>query len=87
MEYTIQVRDAKGALESHIHFWLGAETSQDESAVAAIKTVELDDYLGGFPVQHRETQGSESGRFKGISDLKTHFGMRSLIICIKSSPQ
>jgi len=46
-----------------VHFWLGATTSQDEAGTAAYKTVELDDFLGGDPIQHREVSSRESPMF------------------------
>ncbi|KAG8443075.1 hypothetical protein GDO86_011771 [Hymenochirus boettgeri] len=48
-----------------LHFWLGKECSQDESTCAAIFAVQMDEYLGGKPVQYREIQGHESSTFVG----------------------
>lgn len=55
---------------------LGNECSQDESGAAAIFTVQLDDYLQGRAVQHREVQGFESATFSGYfkSGLKYKVG-------------
>eukprot|EP00071_Canis_lupus_P047185 XP_022280742.1 gelsolin [Canis lupus familiaris] len=60
---TVQLRN--GNLQYDLHYWLGKECSQDESGAAAIFTVQLDDYLNGRAVQHREVQGFESATFLG----------------------
>lgn len=65
------VREIRGlqrrsqGLKAGVSFPAGAECSQDESGAAAIFAMQLDDYLGGKPVQFREVQGNESQTFQG----------------------
>ncbi|KAG9491613.1 hypothetical protein GDO78_000237 [Eleutherodactylus coqui] len=58
-------RKTGNSLFYDIHYWIGKDSSQDEQGSAAIYTTQLDDFLGGGPVQHREVQGHESETFKG----------------------
>uniref|UniRef100_A0A8C8RIZ5 Gelsolin n=1 Tax=Pelusios castaneus TaxID=367368 RepID=A0A8C8RIZ5_9SAUR len=70
------IKQRSGNLQYDLHFWLGDFCSQDESGAAAIFTVQLDDYLQGKAVQHREVQGHESSTFLGYfkSGLKYKAG-------------
>ncbi|CAG9816465.1 unnamed protein product, partial [Phaedon cochleariae] len=58
-----------------LHFWLGADTSQDEAGAAAILSVQLDNQLNGEPIQYREVQDHESQLF--LAHFK-HGGVRYL---------
>lgn len=59
----LNTRDNGGKLSWTLHFWLGNQTSQDEAGAAAMLSVDLDNQLGGVPVQYRETEGNESSKF------------------------
>ncbi|XP_036436969.1 macrophage-capping protein-like [Colossoma macropomum] len=57
---------------AHLHMWMGEKSSADEQCACAMLATQLDHFLGGEPVQHRETQGHESAEFmelfpKGVS--------------------
>lgn len=53
-------------LDHDIFFWLGNETTLDESGTAAVKCVELDNFFHGKAVQHREVEGHESTKFLNL---------------------
>uniref|UniRef100_A0A8C4EUJ1 Gelsolin n=1 Tax=Dicentrarchus labrax TaxID=13489 RepID=A0A8C4EUJ1_DICLA len=59
------IKQRSGNLQYDLHFWLGDLCTQDESGSAAIFTVQMDDFLGGKPIQYREVQGYESKTFLG----------------------
>ncbi|XP_063730159.1 LOW QUALITY PROTEIN: villin-1 [Eleginops maclovinus] len=61
----LYITQSKGSGQSaDIHYWIGKSSSQDEQGAAAIYVTQLDEHLGGGPVQHREVQGNESPRFR-----------------------
>jgi len=63
--YIVLHSKASGSRFSYrLHFWLGDDSSQDEQGAAAMLATQLDDFLGGDPVQYRETQQHESETFK-----------------------
>nr|XP_040023598.1 villin-1 isoform X2 [Gasterosteus aculeatus aculeatus] len=61
----LHISQNKGSGQSaDIHYWIGNSSSQDEQGAAAIYVTQLDEHLGGSPVQHRESQGNESAMFR-----------------------
>lgn len=57
-----------------IYNWQGAQSTQDEVAASAILTAQLDEELGGTPVQSRVVQGKEPAHLMSL------FGGKPMII-------
>ncbi|XP_026208928.1 capping protein (actin filament), gelsolin-like b [Anabas testudineus] len=60
------VLNNRGDEGADLHMWLGEKSSHDEQAACAMLGTQLDDFLHGEPVQHRQLQGHESPEFMGL---------------------
>ncbi|XP_041803997.1 advillin [Chelmon rostratus] len=61
----LSTKKVSSSLSYDIHYWIGSHSTQDEQGAAAVYTIQLDEFLGSTPVQHREVQNHESDTFKG----------------------
>ncbi|KAL7869484.1 hypothetical protein AOLI_G00134720 [Acnodon oligacanthus] len=66
------VLEHRGDQGVDLHMWIGEKSSRDEQVACAMLATQLDNFLGGEPVQHRHVQGYESPEFmklfpRGIS--------------------
>ncbi|KAM9859541.1 advillin [Aulostomus maculatus] len=61
----LYTKKVSSSLCYEIHYWIGSQSSQDEQGAAAVYTIQLDEFLGSTPVQHREVQDHESNAFRG----------------------
>ncbi|GAA6215657.1 advillin-like [Lates japonicus] len=61
----LSTQKMSSSLSYDIHYWIGSQSSQDEQGAAAVYTIQLDEFLGSTPVQHREVQNHESDAFRG----------------------
>ncbi|XP_032365171.1 advillin-like [Etheostoma spectabile] len=61
----LYTQKVSSSLRYDIHYWIGSQSTQDEQGAAAVYTIQLDEFLGSTPVQHREVQGHESDAFRG----------------------
>lgn len=58
--------DNRGREAYIIYFWQGRDSSKDEIGASALLAKELDDSMGGAPVQVRVVQGKEPAHFRQI---------------------
>uniref|UniRef100_A0A8C1JM90 Macrophage-capping protein n=1 Tax=Cyprinus carpio TaxID=7962 RepID=A0A8C1JM90_CYPCA len=60
------VLDNRGDQGADLHMWIGEKSSRDEQVACAMLATQLDNFLGGDPVQHRQVQGYESPEFMNL---------------------
>ncbi|XP_063058564.1 macrophage-capping protein-like [Engraulis encrasicolus] len=56
----------RGEEGADLHMWMGEKSSRDEQGACAMLAIQLDHFLGGHPVQHRQVQGYETPEFMSL---------------------
>jgi hypothetical protein len=65
--YIVLYTYMKGSSEEYmLYFWQGNASSKDEIGASALLATQMDDEMGGKPVQCRVTQGKEPAHFRQI---------------------
>ncbi|CAB1351778.1 unnamed protein product [Coregonus sp. 'balchen'] len=60
------VLEHRGDQGADLHMWIGEKSSRDEQVACAMLATQLDSFLGGDPIQHRQVQGYESPEFMNL---------------------
>lgn len=64
-------------VQSSSFSFLGEKSSRDEQVACAMLATQLDNFLGGDPVQHRQVQGYESPEFMNLFPRGVSYKVRS----------
>lgn len=64
---------------------LGEKSSRDEQVACAMLATQLDNFLGGDPVQHRQVQGYESPEFMNLFPRGVSYKVRYEIMLLAYS--
>ncbi|CAB1345124.1 unnamed protein product, partial [Coregonus sp. 'balchen'] len=60
------VLEHRGDQGADLHMWIGEKSSRDEQVACAMLATQLDNFLGGDPIQHRQVQGYEAPEFMNL---------------------
>ncbi|KAM6949651.1 capping protein (actin filament), gelsolin-like b isoform 1-T1 [Aplochiton taeniatus] len=60
------VLENRGDQGADLHMWIGEKSSRDEQVACAMLATQLDNFLSGDPIQHRQVQGYESPEFMNL---------------------
>lgn len=70
----------KRRVQSSSFSFLGEKSSRDEQVACAMLATQLDNFLGGDPVQHRQVQGYESPEFMNLFPRGVSYKVRCEIM-------